>query len=272
MFFQFFTLFSCFAHGTSYLNFRFRNKIVLITPVIFPTGYEGDRAMGGSESSAFVPAEIEARVLTAFISSSPAGFLMLDHNLQSLEVSPRWTTDWEISRNEVLGKHLYETYSALPGHIISAHRRGLAGETISAFDDRFRMQGEDYHCAWQVRPWGNPGDGTGGIIIYAENLAAPKHSAAGNRSDRRHSLRFPAHMRNDSPELSWARDGRLAAQDLLSSYREIACTCPPGHYDEHRAHQLDCRAHPSVPVIARAEQGIRQLVRLEQELNKNQGD
>ncbi|HEX8816904.1 MAG TPA: PAS domain-containing protein [Terriglobales bacterium] len=225
--------------------------------------------MGGSEPSAFVPAEIEGRVLSTFIAHSPASFMLLDHRLNQLEVSPRWTSDWSGNREAMVGKHHYETYPDLPEHILMAHRRGLAGETVSAPDDRFTMQGEEYHAAWHVRPWGNPKHGTGGLIVYAENLAVPKRSPLGNAIGHAPSA-LPADSA-PSRQLSWVRDGRLAAQDILSSYREIACTCPPGYVEEHRAHQLDCRAHPSVPVLKRAEQGIRNLSLLEQWLEKKQG-
>jgi hypothetical protein len=221
--------------------------------------------MDGSEPSTLVPAEVEGHILSTFVSHSAAGFLMLDHKLHLMEVSPRWASDWDVRRDELVGKHHYEVYPDLPEHVVMAHRRGLAGETVSASDDRFIMKGEEYHCAWQVRPWGNPTRGSGGIIIYAENLALSRRSST---SSGIQSGRPPAEAGAQAQELSWARDGRLATQDLLSTYREIACTCPPGHYDEHRSHSLECRAHPTVPVLRRAEQGIRNLVLLEQRLGK----
>jgi hypothetical protein len=227
--------------------------------------------MGGSESSssAFVPAEIEGRILSTFISNSPASFLLLDRQLLQLEVSPRWTSDWSRRREEMVGKHHYETYPNLPEHILSAHRRGLQGETVSESDDRFIMQGEEFYAAWQVRPWGNPKQGTGGLIVYAENLALKKRSQVSDQVTHTRSTIKPRAAA--SRELSWARDGRMAAQDLLSSYREMACTCSAEYIQEHRAHRLDCRAHPTVPVLERAEQGIRQLALLEQWLEKKQG-
>jgi PAS domain S-box-containing protein len=219
-----------------------------------------------------VPADVQARVLREFVASSPAGFLMLDHQLRHIEVSPRWMVDWGVTRSALLGKYHYATYPNLPDHIKDAHRRALAGEVVYTAYDRFMLNGREVRCAWEVRPWGKAGQDNGGILIYAEDLAESRGFAAqglaGNEGAAVEAeLRRSRSAANGmSHGVLCSREGRSALQDLLSEYREIACTCEKGYYDKHRAHQVKCRAHASVPLISRAEQAIRQLLMLEEVL------
>jgi len=216
-------------------------------------------------------AGVQARVLRDFVANSPAGFLMLDHQLRNVEVSPRWAADWDQPRSELLGKHHYETHPDLPDHIKQSHRRALAGEVVRAAEDRFIVRGKEIRSAWEVRPWGNVGQGAGGIIIYAEQLAASTRPAPHDQPTER-GLTDPPPSSTTGPTLrsvSLVHQGRGALQGLLSEYREIACTCGKEYYEKHRAHQLDCRAHPSVPLLVQAEKGVRQLFLVEELLTRS---
>jgi len=51
---------------------------------------------------------------------------------------------------------------------------------------------------------------------------------------------------------------RLAMQGLLSGYYQTVCKCERG------GHDLSCMAHPSSPIIARAERSIRWMYSLEE--------
>ena len=216
-----------------------------------------------------VPSEIEGRVLREFVASSPAGFLMLDQKLHAVEVSPRWTSDWGGTRSSLLGRHLYVTYADLPSHIKAAHGRGLAGEVVSEVDDRFTWNGPEMRCTWQVRPWGNVKRGGGGIIIYVEDL----RSASADIATKEHSTNEPSSGALQVSEstvmraISLAQEGRATLQMLMAAYRENACTCARGHYEEHQAHRLECLANAAAPVIAHSEKAIRHLYLLEQWFN-----
>jgi len=219
-------------------------------------------------------AEVQGRVLREFVANSPAGFLMLDHQLRHIEVSPRWAADWDQPRSELIGKHHYETHPDLPDHIKEAHRRALTGEVVGAAHDRFIVRGKEIRSHWEMRPWGDVKRREGGIIIYAENLerqSMAPHERAAERGMTAHVDPQPPLPAGDIVRcISLAQEGRGALQTLLSEYREIACTCGKEYYEEHRSHQLDCRAHPSVPLLVRAEHGVRQLFRLEQSLARSE--
>jgi hypothetical protein len=213
-----------------------------------------------------VAAEVEERVIRDFVATAPAPFLMLDHDLRQMEASPRWILEWGKDRSDLLGRHHYETLPDLPAHIKQAHSRALTGEVVSMAEDRFMMDGVEVRSSWSVRPWGLSGRKVGGLIIYAEDLNAKDRSALGSEP-RQQAEPAPAHKTKtlgQTKALTWASDGRDAIQKLLAGYRDVSCSCDPEYYEEHRMHQLDCLAHPTVPLIVRGEQGARQLYLLEE--------
>jgi len=219
-----------------------------------------------------VSVEIQKRVLREFIASAPAGFLMLDHELRHVEVSPRWTADWGENRSDLLGVHHYEIHPDLPDHIRQAHRRALAGEVVFNPGDRFLLDGNEVCAAWEVRPWGDPKHEAGGIIIYAEDLTKKGRTSrleAGQASEPTEPHAALSSSSMVSRALSWASYGRVALQTLLSGYREVACNCSAGYYERHRAHHRNCLAHATVPLIVRAEKAVRQLYMLEDFLGKD---
>ncbi len=223
-------------------------------------------------------AEIANWTLRDFIASSPAAFIMFDRELYQIEASPRWRTDFgEIAVSLQAGQHFYDSYPDLPKHLRAAHRKALAGEITRAPRDRFRVKGQEVFCAWEVRPWGDPATGTGGIIVYAEHLDKTKPLAilpvtTQSKENPEYSgcppdLRFPRSSLMTRGIL-WGREGSDALQKLLKTYCEMSCTCG-ALASPALGHQPNCPAHGSVPLISQAEQAIRRLCLLEELLRKD---
>jgi hypothetical protein len=63
-------------------------------------------------------------------------------------------------------------------------------------------------------------------------------------------------------EVEVIETARLAMQGLLNGYCETVCTCGGD------GHDLNCRAHPSVPIIQRAERSIRWMYSAEEAAKK----
>jgi hypothetical protein len=172
------------------------------------------------------------------------------------------------------GQHFYDSYPDLPKHLRVAHRKGLAGEVTRAPQDRFKVKSQEVFCAWEVRPLGDIPRETGGIIVYAEHLnktlplAAPPVSMEA-RTNREHSSSQPIFSPSNlmARGILWSHEGRDAMQRLLSGYREMGCTCKT--QPSEPGHKQNCPAHASVPLIVRAEQGIRRLCALEELLRKD---
>ena len=109
--------------------------------------------------------------LETFIAGAPAALAMFDREMRYLQASDRWCRDYSLEKSKVLGKPHYEIFPDLPEAWKEAHRRGLAGEVLSADEDRYVAPNGGEHCLrWEIRPWQSPTGDVGGIIIYSEDI------------------------------------------------------------------------------------------------------
>lgn len=114
-------------------------------------------------------------LLRIFVEHVPAGVAMFDRDMRYLQVSDRWCTDYGLDRSYVLGKSQYELFPDLPHHWREVHRRGLAGETVRADEDRWERESVTKWIRWEVRPWWSRLDDLpGGILIFAEDITHRK--------------------------------------------------------------------------------------------------
>src|SRR4051794_7054293 len=116
----------------------------------------------------------QEELLKIFVQSVPAGVAMFDREMRYLQVSDRWCTDYSIVRSEVLGRSQYEVLPDIPQHWKEMHRRGLAGETLRADEERWERAGGTKWVRWEIRPWMTPSGIVGGILIFAEDISRRK--------------------------------------------------------------------------------------------------
>lgn len=115
--------------------------------------------------------EREVQTLEAMVAAAPVGLVMLDRKLRQVQASQRWLDDVGLTREKVIGKLHYESFPDLAEPWKAAHRQGLAGQGLGASDECFTApDGTEHWVNWQVRPWGDEGEATGGIIIYSEDI------------------------------------------------------------------------------------------------------
>jgi PAS domain S-box-containing protein len=110
-----------------------------------------------------------------FVRHTPAAVAMLDHQMRYLLVSDRWIKDYGIDGREIIGHSHYEVFPEIPDRWKEAHRRCLAGETLSASEDSFvRTTGLVDWLRWEIVPWREAGGEIGGMLMFTEVITARK--------------------------------------------------------------------------------------------------
>ena len=114
-------------------------------------------------------------LLKNFVKNVPVEVAMLDRDMRYLQVSDRWCADYSLDCSELLGRSHYELFPDCPERWKEMHRRGLAGETLRAEEDRWdREDGTTTWVRWELRPWWTSSGSVGGILLFAENITRRK--------------------------------------------------------------------------------------------------
>jgi PAS domain S-box-containing protein len=142
--------------------------------------------------------------LRLFIGHAPASLAMFDREMRYLSASRRWLTDYNLEQTDLAGLSHYEIFPEIPEYWKEVHRRGLAGEVVSADSDRFdRADGSVQWIRWEVRPWYDAAGDVGGIVIFSEDITERQQLLEKIES----AARFPDE--NPSPVLRISSDGKL---------------------------------------------------------------
>jgi PAS domain S-box-containing protein len=115
-------------------------------------------------------------LLKIFVKHVPAAVAMLDRDMRYLQVSDRWCADFSLDSSQMIGRSHYEIFPDLPERWKEIHRRGLAGETLRADEDRWHRGGDTIWSRWEIRPWLNVNGTPGGILIFSEDITHRKNA------------------------------------------------------------------------------------------------
>lgn len=111
------------------------------------------------------------RQLRAFIDDAPVAMAMFDRRMRYLAASRRWVSDYRLEGRGIIGKSHYEVFPEIPERWKAVHRRGLAGEVLSAEAELFkRRDGSAHWLRWEVRPWHERPGVPGGLVIFSEDI------------------------------------------------------------------------------------------------------
>jgi PAS domain S-box-containing protein len=143
----------------------------------------------------------ELRVLRTLVERAPMGIAMFDRSMRYVDASQRWLSDYGLTRETALGQCHYDCFPDLPERWKDAHRRGFAGETLSGYEDSFvTPDGTEHWVTWQISPWGDAGEITGGIVIYADDVS---ERVRAQRLAKKHELEYAALFGNMSDGLAY---------------------------------------------------------------------
>lgn len=113
--------------------------------------------------------------LRLLVDHAPAALAMFDREMRYLEVSRRWRDDYFLGDQDVIGRSHYDVFPEIPAYWREMHRRGLAGETLSADEDAFeRLDGSVQWLRWELRPWREADGRVGGIVLFSEDISKRK--------------------------------------------------------------------------------------------------
>lgn len=116
-----------------------------------------------------------------FIEQAPSAIAMFDNNLKYVAVSKRWLKDYNIEHIDVVGKSHYEIFPEIGEDWKQIHKECLSGAIHSKDEECFvRADGSKNWITWEVRPWYNPENEIGGIIMYTADITEIKNSQAEN--------------------------------------------------------------------------------------------
>jgi len=114
-------------------------------------------------------------LLQQFFEHAPAALAIFDREMRYMTVSKRWLEDYSLEGQQIIGKRHYDVVPDIPERWKEGHRRGLAGETLRADEERFeRADGSVNWVRWEQLPWYLSNGEVGGIILFAEDITRHK--------------------------------------------------------------------------------------------------
>ena len=124
-------------------------------------------------------AKAYAQLLHQFITCTPAAVAMLDNEMRYLQVSERWSQDYQIPYKDIVGRSHYDVFPDVPERWKQIYKRVLGGTTESCVEDRFdRSDGSTMWLQWEARPWYNAANEIGGLILFTQVITKRKQTEA----------------------------------------------------------------------------------------------
>jgi PAS domain S-box-containing protein len=116
--------------------------------------------------------------LRIFVENTPTAVAMLDRDLRYLVASRKWSEDYDLGGDTLVGRYHYDIFPAVDQRWREIYRRCLAGATEQSEEDKFpRINGTIDYIRWEIHPWLTADGEVGGIIMLFE-LITERRAAA----------------------------------------------------------------------------------------------
>ena len=127
--------------------------------------------MDGTGASAAAAAFGGQRAFDALVGAVPIALIVTDRDMRVLAVSPRWVSETGLSREEIIGRTVYEIAPDYFERFRDAYDRCLAGEAQKY--DKVRSPRDDGGIDWlqtELSPWFEEDGRIGGLISAAVDI------------------------------------------------------------------------------------------------------
>ena len=114
-------------------------------------------------------------ILRLFIEHSPAAIAMFDNQMKYIVASHRFMTDYDLEGQNIIGRSHYKVFPEIPQRWKDIHNRCLSGLSERCEGDPFmRKNGKLDWIKWEICPWYETDNKTGGIILFSEVITDRK--------------------------------------------------------------------------------------------------
>ncbi|MGN7610952.1 SpoIIE family protein phosphatase [Magnetococcales bacterium HHB-1] len=107
---------------------------------------------------------------------TPSAIAMFDDQLRYMQVSHRWVDDYNLDKDNILGRHLLELTPTLSERWQEIYQKCLAGvwdkqEAELFFNETY---GLPQYFTWEAFPWRTSSGDVGGVIMHTEDVTTRK--------------------------------------------------------------------------------------------------